>query len=249
MSVWLLIVDARRKLTDSSEVVNPIPAGALVSTDEPSAISATNAVVPARKTPAADCHQALAGIQALTMPRPTSDSRKPVSLVTGGSGSRRSKLARSRSRPDICSTSGPHVEPCGGSRTVSGITGLTVPSARAAVGRVRPWTPLDTGTLCGFGDPGVLRGKLSEQVTVLLFARRLAHRHQDRASSSARVTVVQAGPITDLLQELVQPDRACLLLGPAPGVQLCRHVREMGGEAPRLALAQLVGEPLQDRPA
>src|SRR5689334_1943664 len=122
MIVWLLTVAARRKLTESSEVVTPTPGGALVSTAEPSAASATKAVVPARKTPAADCHQGLAGIQALAIARPTSDSRKPVSLVTGGSGSRRSRLDRSSSTPGSCSTSAPHVDPCGASRTVSGIT-------------------------------------------------------------------------------------------------------------------------------
>src|SRR5215472_895706 len=122
MIVWLLTVAARRKLTESSEVVTPIPAGALVSTEEPSARSATKAVVPARKTPADVCHQALAGIQALAIPRPTSDRRRPVSLVTGGSGSCRSRLARNSSNPGSCSTSAPHVEPCGASLTVSGIT-------------------------------------------------------------------------------------------------------------------------------
>src|SRR5215472_8019186 len=108
MIVWLLIVAARRKLTESSVVVTPIPAGALVSTDEPRARFATKAVVPARKTPAADCHQALAGIQALASPSPTSDRRRPVSLVTGGSGSRRSRLARPPPPPRRCSTSAPH---------------------------------------------------------------------------------------------------------------------------------------------
>src|SRR5262249_59975842 len=86
MIVWLLTVAARRKLTESSEVITPIPAGVLVITAARRAMSATKAVVPARKTPAADCHQALAGIQALAIPRPTSDRRKPVSLVTGGAG-------------------------------------------------------------------------------------------------------------------------------------------------------------------
>jgi hypothetical protein len=103
-------------------VVTPIPAGALVNTADLSAISATNAVDPARKTPATDCHQPLAGIQTLAMARPTSDSRSPVSLVTGGSGSRRSRLARSSSSPGSCRTSGPQVDPCGASFTVSGIT-------------------------------------------------------------------------------------------------------------------------------
>src|SRR5689334_19405714 len=122
MIVWLLTVAARRKLTESSEVVTPTPGGALVSTAEPSAASATKAVVPARKTPAADCHQGLAGIQALAIARPTSDRRRPVSRLTGGSGSRRSRLDRSSSTPGSCSTSAPHVDPCGASRTVSGIT-------------------------------------------------------------------------------------------------------------------------------
>src|SRR5215467_13609386 len=132
MIVWLLIVAARRKLTESSVVVTPIPAGALVSTDEPSARFATKAVVPARKTPAADCHQALAGIQALAIPSPTSDRRRPVSLVTGGSGSRRSRLARSSSNPGSCSTSAPHVDPCGALLTVSGITSAA-PSPKASL--------------------------------------------------------------------------------------------------------------------
>src|SRR5262245_22573317 len=101
MIVWLRIVGTRRKLTDSSDVVTPNPAGALVSTDAPSGMSATSAVVPARKTPAPDCHQGLAGIQALAIPSPTSDSLRPVSLVIGGSGSSRSRLARNISRPDI----------------------------------------------------------------------------------------------------------------------------------------------------
>src|SRR6266480_163646 len=122
MIVWLLTVAVRRKLTESSVVVTPIPVGALVSTEEPSARFATKAVVPARKTSAADCHQGLAGIQALAVPRPTSDRRRPVSLVTGGSGSRRPRLARSSSSPGNCSTSAPHVAPCGASLTVSGIT-------------------------------------------------------------------------------------------------------------------------------
>src|SRR5215475_3326823 len=132
MIVWLLTVAARRKLTESSVVVTPIPAGALVSTEEPSARLATKAVVPARKTPAADCHQALAGIHALAIPRPTSDRRRPVSLVTGGSGSRRSRLARSSSTPGSCSTSAPHVDPCGGSLTVSGINSAA-PSPKASL--------------------------------------------------------------------------------------------------------------------
>jgi len=111
ITVWLQAVAARRKLTESSAVATPIPGGALVSTEEPRAISATKAVVPARKTPAADCHQPLAGIQALAIARPASDRRRPVSLVTGGSGSRRSRHARSRSSPDSCNTSAPHVLP------------------------------------------------------------------------------------------------------------------------------------------
>src|SRR6266550_4657555 len=132
MIVWLLTVAVRRKLTESSVVVTPIPAGALVSTEEPSARFATKAVVPARKTSAADCHQALAGIQALAIPRPTSDRRRPVSLVTGGSGSRRPRLARSSSSPGNCSTSAPHVAPCGASLTVSGITSAA-PSPKASL--------------------------------------------------------------------------------------------------------------------
>src|SRR5690348_12890659 len=132
MIVWLLTVAARRKLTESSEVVTPTPGGALVSTAEPSAASATKADVPARKTPAADCHQALAGIQALAIPRPTSDRRRPVSLVTGGSGSRRSRLARSSSTPGSCSASAPHVDPCGASLTVSGINPVA-PSPKASL--------------------------------------------------------------------------------------------------------------------
>ena len=47
MIVWLLTVAARRKLTESSVIVTPIPARALVSTDDPSARFATKAVVPA----------------------------------------------------------------------------------------------------------------------------------------------------------------------------------------------------------
>src|SRR6478672_8450096 len=132
MIVWLLTVAVRRKLTESSVVVSPIPAGALVSTEEASARFATKADVPARKTPAADCHQALAGIQALAIPRPTSDRRRPVSLVTGGSGSRPSRLDRSSSTPDSCRTSAPHVDPCGASRTVSGIT-PAAPSPKAGL--------------------------------------------------------------------------------------------------------------------
>src|SRR5215475_10410702 len=132
MIVWLLTVGARRKLTESSEVVTPIPAGALESTEEPSARSATKAVVPARKTPADVCHQALAGIQALAIPKPTSDRRRPVSLVTGGSGSRRSRLVRSSSTPGSCSTSAPHVDPCGASLIVSGITSAA-PSPKASL--------------------------------------------------------------------------------------------------------------------
>src|SRR2546429_9551700 len=106
MIVWLLTVAVRRKLTESSVVVTPIPAGALVSTEEPSARFATKAVVPARKTSAADCHQALAGIQALAIPRPTSDRRRPVSLGTGGQGSPRSWLPRRSSHPRDVSHAG-----------------------------------------------------------------------------------------------------------------------------------------------
>src|SRR5215470_19184926 len=137
MIVWLLTVAARRKLTESSEVVTPIPAGALVSTEEPSARSATKAVVPARKTPADVCHQALAGIQALAIAGPTSDRRRPVSLVTGGLGSRRSRLARSSSIPGSCSTSAPHVAPCGASLTVSGTTSAA-PSPKASLPAIKP---------------------------------------------------------------------------------------------------------------
>jgi hypothetical protein len=122
MIVWLRGVGTRRKLTESSDVVTPIPAGALVSTEPLSAISATKAIVPARNTPAPDCHHREAGIHALAIPRPTSDSRRPVSFVTGASGSRRSRLARSRSSPGVWSTSAPQVAPCGTSRTMSGTT-------------------------------------------------------------------------------------------------------------------------------
>src|SRR5512133_1278378 len=122
MIVRLLIVGARRKLTESSEVVTPVPAGALVSTDAPRAVSATNAVVPARKTPAPDCHHGLAGIQAVAIPSPTSDSRRPVSLVIGGSGSFRSRFARKTSSPDMRTTSPLQVSPCGDSLTMNGST-------------------------------------------------------------------------------------------------------------------------------
>jgi hypothetical protein len=122
MIVWLLVVGTRRKFTESSDVVTPIPAGALVRTEPLSAMSATKAVVPAKNTPAPDCHHVVAGIHALAVPRPISDNRKPVSFVTGASGSRRSRLARSRSSPGVCSTSAPHVAPCGLSLTMSGTT-------------------------------------------------------------------------------------------------------------------------------
>jgi hypothetical protein len=122
MIVWLRGVGTRRKLTESSDVVTPIPAGALVSTELLSAISATKAIVPARKTPAPDCHHKVAGIHALATPRPTSDSRRPVNFVTGAAGSRCSRLARSRSSPGVRSTSAPHVPPCGASLTMSGTT-------------------------------------------------------------------------------------------------------------------------------
>ena len=39
---------------------------------------------PGKETPAADCHQLLAGIQTPAIARPTSESRKPVSFVIGG---------------------------------------------------------------------------------------------------------------------------------------------------------------------
>src|SRR5262249_25758835 len=132
MIVWLLIVAARKKLTESSVVVTPIPAGALVSTEEPSARFATKAVVPARKTPAADCHQALAGIQALAILRPPPERGGPARWPPGGSASRRSRLARSSSTPGSCSTSAPHVDPCGGSLTVSGINSAA-PSPKASL--------------------------------------------------------------------------------------------------------------------
>ena len=45
MIVWLLTVAARRKLTESLVVVTPIPAGALVSTDDPSARFVTKAAM------------------------------------------------------------------------------------------------------------------------------------------------------------------------------------------------------------
>src|SRR5438270_8045207 len=122
----LRIVPARTKLTASSEDVTSDPAGAAVNTALARARSATKAIEPAKNTPAPDCHQRLAGIAALATPGPLSVRRRPVSFVSGGSGSARSTLARMISRPVFARTSGPQSSPLGASRSMIGaIASLT----------------------------------------------------------------------------------------------------------------------------
>src|SRR2546430_5822219 len=138
---WLLIVAGRTKLTDSSDDATETPAGAPVSTAQESGRSATNAIVPARNTPAPDCHQTLAGIDALATPIPASDRRRPVSFAAGGSGRVWSMKARSISSPDFSRTSGPQTEPRGGSRRTIG-TGLSATcGCYAVVHRTPCFTP------------------------------------------------------------------------------------------------------------
>jgi len=84
------MVPGRRKLMEISDVANPTPAGAPVRIAQPSGASATNASVPAKKTPAPVCHQGLAGMANVVFPRLTSVTHSPVSTVIGGSGRRRS---------------------------------------------------------------------------------------------------------------------------------------------------------------
>src|SRR5215813_12618465 len=96
MIVWLLIVAARRKLTDNSEVVSPIPAGALVSTDDlsatgagPSAWLSEDPAVVARGSPAA----ALAPIDAARrVPRSTPAAARALSVEPRRSSPRRNTL-------------------------------------------------------------------------------------------------------------------------------------------------------------
>src|SRR2546429_9548395 len=107
MRIWLRIPAGRRKLTESSEVETAVPGGALVRIAQPSGASATKASVPARKTPAPDCHQGLAGIANVVLPRPTSVGRRPVNVLIGGSGGPRSRAPRHKFKPDVPRASEP----------------------------------------------------------------------------------------------------------------------------------------------
>src|SRR2546426_12441728 len=100
MRIWLRIPAGRRKLTESSEVETAVPGGALVRIAHPSGASATKASVPARKTPAPDCHQGLAGIAKGVLPPPASGGRRPRNVLVGGSGERRARAARACARAD-----------------------------------------------------------------------------------------------------------------------------------------------------
>src|SRR3989449_5908417 len=88
MRIWLRIPAGRRKLTESSEVETAVPGGALVRIAQPSGASAMKASVPARKTPAPDCHQGLAGIAKGGFARPTSGGRRTLNGLIGGVGKR-----------------------------------------------------------------------------------------------------------------------------------------------------------------
>jgi hypothetical protein len=86
-------------------------------------------------------------------------------------------------------------------------------------------------------------------MAVLLLVQRLAKHGQDGSGSSAGLFIGQPGALAHLPDEVVEPDRVCLLLATPPCLQLLCEAGEICGKAPRLAIAQLVREPLQYRPA
>ena len=117
----LEVVAGRTKSSAISALAMPNPAGAAVRMAAPSGPSATKASAPARKTPsAADCHHGEAGIAMAAVPIPTSVIRRSVSRVSGGSGARRSSMARSSSWPPWRASSNGKKLPRYGSATTGG---------------------------------------------------------------------------------------------------------------------------------
>ena len=85
-------------------------------------------------------------------------------------------------------------------------------------------------------------------MAVLLLAQRLAEHGQDGSRSSAGFFIGQPGTPAHLPDEVVEPDRVCLLVATPPCLQLLCQAGEICGKASRLAIAELIREPLQYRP-
>lgn len=85
-------------------------------------------------------------------------------------------------------------------------------------------------------------------MAVVLLAQRLVQHREDRSGSSAGIVIGQPGALAYLPDEVVEPDRVCLFPAAPPRLQLLCQVGQVCGKAPRLAVAQLAREPLQDGP-
>ena len=89
----------RRKVSESSAVVNGIAAGRWVSSATPKAMSARIARVPPPSTPASFASHAVAGMRASAVPWPKSVGIAPVRWASGGGGELPSRNPSRRSVP------------------------------------------------------------------------------------------------------------------------------------------------------
>jgi hypothetical protein len=88
-----------RKLIDRSEDRSAVDFGSVVKTAPARAASATKPSVPPANTPAAVCHQPLAGIDQVEVPGAACSTTRPLRCVSGGGGSFPSMKSRSWSTP------------------------------------------------------------------------------------------------------------------------------------------------------
>jgi hypothetical protein len=88
-----------RKFIEKSDDSKATAFGRVVKTAPASAASATKPRVPPANTPAADRHQALAGIDQVEAPISASSTTRPLRCVSGGAGSFLSMKSRSWSTP------------------------------------------------------------------------------------------------------------------------------------------------------
>ena len=97
----------RRKVSESSAVVNGTAAGNWVWSAIPKAMSARIASVPPPSSPASLASHAVAGIRASAVPAPNPVGIAPVRCASGGGGGERpSRNASSRSLPGSVSSQG-----------------------------------------------------------------------------------------------------------------------------------------------
>ena len=96
----------RRKVSESSAVVNGTAAGSWVWSAIPKAMSARIASVPPPSSPASLASHAVAGIRASAVPSPNPVGIAPVRCASGGGGERPSRNASSRSLPGSVSSQG-----------------------------------------------------------------------------------------------------------------------------------------------